>query len=143
MKHTILFFAAAVLLYCAGCQDPYLPSVNTVSNAEEHARIKRIADRRIETDNYLSQILPLHEIRETVTNDGYKRIQLHFKNAAAGACKFQYRFNWYDNAGIEVEDFDNEFWKSKIVAVGDDVVLTSTAPQKNCKDFKLRLKVAY
>ena len=140
-----LFFLLVALVLLAGCtkEAPYVPSVNTISNANTSANIKRVADRRIETDQYLSQFLCLTEIRESKTNDEYKRIQVFLKNLSGTTYTVMYRFNWYDNNGVEVENPDNEMWVRKIIVAGDDITLTSVAPSKNCQDFKLRLKAVY
>ena len=128
-----------------GCttEVPYEPSVNTISNANASASIKRVADRRVETDQYLSQFLCLTEIRESQTNDDYKRIQIFLKNLSGSTYTIMYRFNWYDDNGVEVENPDNEMWVRKIIVAGDDLTLTSVAPSQKCKDFKLRLKAVY
>ena len=128
-----------------GCtkETPYEPSVNTIANSNTSANIKRVVDRRVDTDQYLSQLLCLTEIRESKTNDEYKRIQVFLKNLSGTTYTVMYRFNWYDDNGVEVENPDNELWKRKIIVAGDDVTLDSVAPGKNCKDFKLRLKAVY
>ena len=137
-----LFISVGVLMLFAGCSQ-YVPSVNTISNADTSANIKRVADQRVETDQRLSQILCLTEIRESKTNDGYKRIQVFLKNLSGTTYAVMYRFNWYDNNGVEVENTDNEMWVRKTIVAGDDLTLTSIAPAKNCQDFKLRLKAVY
>ena len=145
MKISRLFLSAFFLMLLAGCatEVPYEPSVNTISNANVSANIKRVADRRVETDQYLSQLLCLTEIRESQTNDGYKRIQIFLKNLSGSTYTIMYRFNWYDDNGVEVENPDNEMWVRKIIVAGDDLTLTSVAPRQNCKDFKLRMKAVY
>ena len=145
MKISRLFLSAFFMMLLVGCatEVPYEPSVNTISNANVSANIKRVADRRVETDQYLSQLLCLTEIRESQTNDGYKRIQIFFKNLSGSTYTIMYRFNWYDDNGVEVENPDNEMWVRKIIVAGDDLTLTSVAPRQNCKDFKLRLKAVY
>jgi len=144
MKSLFLSGIGMTVLLVAGCasEPQYVSSVNTVSNANTSANIKYVADKRVETDPYLSQLLGLTEIRESTTNDGYRRIQIFFKNFSGSTYGVMYRFNWYDDNGVEVENPDNELWKRKLIAAGDDVTLTSVAPRKNCGDFKLRLKVA-
>ena len=138
-----LFLSMGVLVLLAGCAEEITPSVNTVSNANTSAKIKRVADRRVDTDQRLSQFLAFTEIRESRTNDGYKRIQVYFKNFSGTTYSVLYRFNWYDDNGTEVENPDNEMWVRKIIVAGDDITLTSVAPSKNCQDFKLRLKAVY
>lgn len=138
----IMFGGLAILTGCA-TEEVYTPSVNTISNADTAAQIKRVVDLRVNTDQYLAQLLYLTEIRESQTNDGYKRIQVFFKNLSGTTYSVLYRFNWYDENGVEVENPDNAMWERKIIATGDDLTLTSVAPGKNCKDFKLRLKAVY
>lgn len=123
--------------FMTGC---YSPSVNTISNAGVTAKITRVNDKRVDTDSRLTKSLCLTEIRESKTNDGYMRIQVYLKNMTNETYKIMYRFNWYNNDGAEVENPDNEMWVRKIIVAGDDLTLTSIAPGKNCKDFKLRLK---
>ena len=121
----------------SGCQnDP----VNTISNAGVVAKITKINDKRVETDSRLAKRLCLTEIRESKTNDGYTRIQVFLKNMTDSTYKIIYRFNWYDDQGAEVENPDNENWTRQIIVAGDDVTLTTVAPRKVCRDFKLRLK---
>ena len=127
---------AASMLVCNACNN----SVNTISNAGVTAEITRVNDKRVNTDSRLTKQLCLTEIRETKTNDGYKRIQVFLKNMTNKTYKFVYRFNWYDDKGQEVINPDNENWSRKLILAGDDVTLTTVAPRKNCFDFKLRLK---
>ena len=141
MKYITLLLFSCILATLVGCAEKeYIASVNTISNANTVAQVKRIADRRVDTDQYLSQSLQLIEIRESTTNDGYKRVQVFLKNYSGDSYTILHRFNWYDENGAEVENPDNEMWVRKIIVAGDDVTLTSIAPKKSCKDFKLRLK---
>ena len=117
-------------------------TVNTVSNAGVTAEITRINDLRVNTDSRLAKNLILTELRESKTNDGYKRVQAFLKNGTKSAFVFVYRFDWYDNQGVEVDNPDRNGWEREIIVAGDDVTLTSVAPQKNCGDFKLHLKAA-
>ena len=146
MKLFYSLVCAGCLAAFTGCAEPeqvYVPSVNTVSNVESTANIKRVVDRRVDTDKYLSQVLYLAEVRESQTNDGYKRIQIFLKNYSGSTYSIMYRFNWYDENGVEVENPDNDLWVRKSVVTGDDVTLTSIAPRKDCKDFKLRMKAVH
>ena len=139
MKHAIAF----LVLLCgagflvSGCQND---SVNTISNAGVTAKITRINDKRVDTDSSLAESLCLTEIRESHTNDGYMRVQVFLKNMTNSTYRIIYRFNWYDKDGAEVENPDNENWVRKVILAGDDLTLTSVAPRKTCRDFKLRLK---
>jgi uncharacterized protein YcfL len=141
MKLYNLLTLSLLLTTLVGCAEKeYIASVNTISNANTVAQIKRVVDKRVDTDQVLTKALQLLEVRKSNTNDGYRRIQVFLKNCTGDTYTIMYRFNWYDENGAEVENPDNEMWVRKIIVAGDDVTLTSIAPEKNCKDFKLRLK---
>ena len=130
--------SALSFLTIVGCAHHH-PTVNTFGNANQTAQVNRIADQRVITDEMLANTLWLTEIRESKTNDGFKRIQVFFKNLSNQPFSFSYRFNWYDENGVEIEAQDDEMWKKVRAVPGDDVTLTSIAPQQNCGDFKLRV----
>lgn len=136
MKTTVLFLLTVLVGFAAGCNN----SVNTISNAGVNAEITRVNDLRVNTDSRLAKRLCLTEIRESETNDGFKRIQVFLKNTTNSTYFFVYRFDWYDNKGVEVEIPDGDGWIRKSVVAGDDITLTSVAPKKECADFKLHLK---
>ena len=133
----IALFSLLSIMVFVGCA--HTPSVNTISNANQSADIDRVVDRRVDTDRALSRTLWLTEVRESKTNDGFKRIQVFMKNRSKASFTFSYRFNWYDEKGVEVETQDDEAWKEVHAIPGDDVTLTSIAPATNCADFKLRI----
>jgi uncharacterized protein YcfL len=128
------------LIALTGLMSACRNTVNTVSNAGVEAEITRINDLRVNTDSRLAKNLILTELRESKTNDGYKRVQAFFKNRTRSTYFFVYRFDWYDDQGVEIGNPDDEGWKRVTVVAGDDTTLTSIAPRKNCGDFKLRLK---
>jgi len=131
----------ALLVALSGCFAAcHSNTVNTVSNAGVNAKITRINDKRVDTDSRLAKKLCLTEIRQSETNDEHMRIQIYLKNLTKSTYTFIYRFNWYDDKGTEVDNPDNDNWTKETILGGDDVTLTSIAPQKNCRDFKLRLK---
>lgn len=133
-----VFFTVLVILFCASCRhNP--PMVNTISNANTTSIPRSIEDRRIYLDPLFGNTLACEEVRESTTNDGFKRIQVFFKNYADVPIRFNYRFNWYDMYGVEISSTDNDMWMKHTVLPGDDVTLTSIAPKKNCGDFKVRL----
>lgn len=136
-KITAVIIILSMIGFFAGCRHR---SVNTVSNMEVKAKITRIDSTRVDTDSYLTRRLILVDLRESKTNDGYMRVQAFFKNRVKSKYAFIYQFNWYDDQGVEVRNPDNQEWIRKVVVAGDDVTLTSIAPKRECRDFKLRLK---
>ena len=138
----IVAFASLLLVFAmVGCE--HTPTVNTISNANQSANVQRVVDKRVDTDKALANTLWLTEVRESKTNDGFKRIQVFLKNYSSAPFTFSYRFNWYDENGVEVEAQDDELWKKVHAVPGDDVTLTSIAPAANCADFKVRIISRY
>jgi len=131
-----LCFLSVFTALLAGCSSS---SVNTISNADVKANIQPIVDRRIYTDDRMAKALTVTELRESKTNDGYMRVQIFLKNRTGDSYNLMYRFVWTDQNGVEVESLDHQNWVAVAVLPGDDLTLTSVAPQKNCQDFKVRL----
>lgn len=131
-----LWFLSVLTAVLAGCSSS---SVNTISNADVKANIQPIVDRRIYTDDRMAKALTVTELRESKTNDGFMRVQIFLKNRTSDSYHLLYRFVWTDENGVEVESLDNPNFVAVAVLPGDDLTLTSIAPQKNCRDFKVRL----
>lgn len=137
-----VFSAASLVVLVTGCATPPPPTVNTISNAIPVAQIKRVIDQRVTTDAILEATLAMTEIRESVTNDGFMRIQVFMKNLSMTSYSFAYRFDWYDEQGVKIDVPDGDMWLRGSAIGGDDVTLTSVAPGRNCRDFKLRIIAA-
>lgn len=82
-------------------------------------------------------------ICDVETNDGYRKVQVSVKNLTGEAIRTLYRFKWYDDKGIEVSAPNQDLWHSLIVIGGDEIVLSASAPEKNCPDVKLLIKEAF
>ena len=138
-------FGALLSVSCVKTTPPpsYTPMVNTIENANPSANIQRVNDERCYMDPMFGQILACTEIRESQTNDKYKRIQIFLKNFSSVTAACNYRFCWYDENGVEVASPDNEMWKHLKVLPGDGATLTSIAPSRKCTDFKIRIVGGY
>ena len=89
-----------------------------------------------------SERISVGAIRDVETNDGYRKVQVSVKNLTSEAIKTLYRFRWYDDKGVEVSAPNQDMWHSLIVIGGDEIVLSASAPMKNCLDVKLLIKEA-
>ncbi len=89
-----------------------------------------------------SERIAVGAIRDVETNDGYRKVQVSVKNLTGEAIKTLYRFRWYDDKGVEVSAPNQDMWHSLIVIGGDEIVLSASAPAKNCLDVKLLIKEA-
>ncbi len=151
MKKTCLlgWFAAALML--AACQD----TVNTVENADKTMTPNTIADARFVTDGFLKDRLGLQSVTMGRTADGFKRVQLEVINLRTGVLsqawsgitgenpyKIRYRFTWFDEDGMAVNNTVLADWRDATIIPGETLFLQSVAPTKNCSDFKISLKEA-
>ena len=151
MKKTCLlgWFAAALML--AACQD----TVNTVENADKTMTPNTIADARFVTDGFLKDRLGLQSVTMGKTADGFKRVQLEVINLRTGVLsqawsgitgenpyKIRYRFTWFDEDGMAVNNTVLADWRDATIIPGETLFLQSVAPTKNCSDFKISLKEA-
>ncbi|MBR5681055.1 MAG: YcfL family protein [Clostridia bacterium] len=151
MKKTCLLglFAAAMML--AACQD----TENTVENADKTMTPNTIADARFVTDGFLKDRLGLQSVTMGRTADGFKRVQLEVINLRTGVLsqawsgitgenpyKIRYRFTWFDEDGMAVNNTVLADWRDATIIPGETLFLQSVAPTKNCSDFKISLKEA-
>ena len=151
MKKTCLlgWFAAALML--AACQD----TVNTVENADKTMTPNTVADARFVTDGFLKDRLGLQSVTMGRTADGFKRVQLEVINLRTGVLsqawsgitgenpyKIRYRFTWFDEDGMAVNNTVLADWRDATIIPGETLFLQSVAPTKNCSDFKISLKEA-
>ena len=151
MKKTCLlgWFAAAMML--AACQN----TVNTVENADKTMTPNTIADARFVTDGFLKDRLGLQSVTMGKTADGFKRVQLEVINLRTGVLsqawsgmtgenpyKIRYRFTWFDEDGMAVNNTVLADWRDATIIPGETLFLQSVAPTKNCSDFKISLKEA-
>ena len=151
MKKTCLlgWFAAAMML--AACQN----TVNTVENADKTMTPNTVADARFVTDGFLKDRLGLQSVTMGKTADGFKRVQLEVINLRTGVLsqawsgitgenpyKIRYRFTWFDEDGMAVNNTVLADWRDATIIPGETLFLQSVAPTKNCSDFKISLKEA-
>ena len=143
------WFAAALTL--AACQN----SVNTVENADKNMTPNTITDSRFVTDGFLKRRLALQSLTTGRTADGFMRAQLEVVNVRTGAFaqmwsditdenpyKIRYRFTWFTEDGMAVNNTILSDWKDATIIPGETLFLQSVAPYKNCNDFKISLREA-
>ena len=151
MKKTCLLGLFASALMLAACQN----TVNTVENADKTMTPNTIADARFVTDGFLKDRLGLQSVTMGKTADGFKRVQLEVINLRTGVLsqawsgitgenpyKIRYRFTWFDEDGMAVNNTVLADWRDATIIPGETLFLQSVAPTKNCSDFKISLKEA-
>lgn len=141
--------SAAAIALLAACQN----SVNTVENADKTMTPNTITDARFITDGFLKDRLALKSLTLSEASTGLMRAQLEVVNVRTGALsqawsgltgenpyKINYRFTWFDENGMAVNDMLLSTWRTATIIPGETLFLQSVAPNKKCKDFKISLK---
>lgn len=131
-----LLFACVVAAIAAGCDTPPPPppSPNGMVN------VYRNSSQEI-MDPVFASWFHRSSVRNSTTTDGYRRVEVVFKNMVSTDLMIKYRFEW-EKDGVPVVDVNHTAWDKKFVRAGEDCVLTGMSPEVNCGEFKLNVRLA-
>lgn len=130
---SIRFFVLFVLVVSSGCS-----TVNTVEPKQFTFNRSIIADKRVITDPKLNVRAQIQSVNETITLDGFAKIQVEIWNATKRAKQLEYLFEWFDEHGNLVPSTSARFQMREILG-GETIFLTSISPTRTAKDFRLKL----
>ena len=145
-KHLLTAFAALFAAVClTGCQD----TVNTMENRDLSMNPDSVDTRKFSTDSFCRDRLALLSMRRSTTPGGVMMVQAAIRSERYGFWSelwsgwtgtnpyhVIYRFNWFDENGMEVSTAANA-WQSVIFSPGETKYLQAVAPNSRCKDFVL------
>ncbi|KJY83527.1 YcfL protein: an outer membrane lipoprotein that is part of a salvage cluster [Vibrio galatheae] len=126
MKKWLISLAAAVLL--AGCA-----SSNTAG-----LRIDGASQTVIFGDNVLAGQISIEDI-STVDVDGRARGVVRLLNQSKGDQYIQYRFYWYDDQGLEVNNKLSP-WRQSILRGGEEVSISEISINPNGRQFRVQIR---
>lgn len=133
IANPIQFFVLCVLVVSSGCA-----TVNTVEPKQLAANRSVIADKRVITDSILNARAQILSVNETITLEGFIKVQVEIRNATKRAKQLEYLFEWFDEHGNLVPSTSSRFQMREILG-GETIFLTSISPTRPAKDFKLKL----
>lgn len=138
MKNTIrvvgISLFIALLGLSAGCT-----TVNTVERAEPIGSPNYVDDKRVITDQSLNSTVRILSVNEDIVSGNLRRIQVRVQNVRSSARSFSYRFEWFDDAGMQVTTSSNA-WQSRRIQGKETLSLTAVAPNPRAVDFVLKLQ---
>lgn len=137
MKKLIAILGAAAL--AAGCVEPSVDKYQP-KESSRYAQVDNVEFDKSLSGYAAAELFVVKEFRRSTTNDGYEKIQAFLESKVDDRLRLKYRFDWYDSGGQKVEDPDNSSWEFLTINPQDDETLTSVAPQRDCRDFKLRVQ---
>ncbi len=142
-----LFFAgiAALPLLFSGCasEDNFTPAPDVAGHADE---LKNVI-----LDNQLENNIRVEYVRRWLSETGVANIAIRGRVRTSTFCEWvfgayknltlAYRFAWYNSKGVEIPENTSPKWFTVEVQYDEEIGFTSAAPNKDCKDFKLFIKL--
>ena len=135
-----VFFAAAALLATVslnGCSTTagVEASGKTVWN-EEGAR--ELSKKVVFESSRLAGDLKVIDMQSALAGN-MMRAQATLKSKDGDTLSFQYRFDWYDASGMEINSGAGS-WKPLIITGRETKTVQSVAPDPRAKEFKLKIR---
>ena len=137
MKTRILLPLAACgfvvsLLGLTGCT-----TVNTVENAQKEGQRQMVTDLRAVTDASLARKVSIVGVNQAMTPGGLLKVQVELLNRTRSLQRFNYRFEWFDANGMQVNNVISAVIPDQIEGK-ESKMISSIAPSPSCKDFRVK-----
>ncbi len=113
-------------------------TVNTVEPAQAAGARQMISDKRVVTDATLNAKVDVVGINTDTTPGGLMRIRIDVLNRRNSVQHFNYRVEWFDMNAMPVETAGGG-WQQREIIGKQTMSLVATAPNPNCKDFRIQL----
>ena len=123
---------AASLLGLAGCT-----TVNTVENAQKEGQRQMVTDLRAVTDASLARKVSIVGVNQAMTPGGLLKVQVELLNRTRSLQRFNYRFEWFDANGMQVNNVISAVIPDQIEGK-ESKMISSIAPSPSCKDFRVK-----
>ncbi|MDD5139916.1 MAG: YcfL family protein [Verrucomicrobiales bacterium] len=126
--------SVAGLLAVSGCKT----SVNSVENAQKEGQRQMVSDSRVITDGSLAKKVSIVGVNQTMTPGGLLKVQVELLNKTRSYQAFNYRFEWFDASGMQMNSLSTAVIGSTIEGK-ESKFISAVAPTSACKDFRLKL----
>jgi len=137
-KHLFLSLVAigfsAGLLTVSGCKT----SMNSVENAQKSGHREMVSDSRVISDGSLNKKVSVVGVNQTMTPGGLLKVQVELLNRTRSYQAFNYRFEWFDANGMQMNSLSPAVIGSTIEGK-ESKFISAVAPTPMCKDFRLKL----
>lgn len=95
-------------------------------------------DQRLITDGWLASHAQINNIRSSRVSNNLLNIQADVRNLKSSGAEFNYKFEWIDETGSEI-DSSVDVWKRKYIGPQEQITITGTATSPKATDFRLKL----
>ncbi len=137
MKLSHLLLALASVSLMAGCAS----TINTVENANKSAAMRIMDDTRIETDAHLAEDFAIVRMNKAENAAGFLRVQMEMENFTRSYLTVYAKIEWYDENAMIIETAGGG-WQQYVFEPRESRSVVFTAPSRNARDFRLKLKDA-
>ena len=124
----------AGLLAVSGCKT----TVNSVENAQKEGQRQMVSDSRVITDGSLNKKVSIVGVNQSMTPGGFLKVQVELLNKTRSYQAFNYRFEWFDANGMQMDSLSPAVIPSTIEGK-ESKFISAVAPTAACKDFRLKL----
>ncbi|MEI9962932.1 MAG: YcfL family protein [Limisphaerales bacterium] len=131
--HTLLaLFSLSCVVALTGCT-----TVNTIENADKSGQREMVADQRAITDGSLGRKVSIVGVNTSQTPSGLLKVQVELLNRTRSLQRFNYRFEWFDANGMQVNNVISAL-KNDQIEGKESKFIFSVAPNPNCQDFRVK-----
>ncbi len=111
-------------------------TVNTVERAAPVGQRQMVNDKRVITDAGLNRAVRIVGVNEAPGE--FLKIQVELLNTTSSLKSFNYRFEWFDANGVQVNSPTSTYIPRQIEGK-ESIFLSALAPTPAAKDFRLKL----
>ncbi len=122
------------LLAVSGCKT----TVNSVENAQKEGQRQMVSDSRVITDGSLAKKVSIVGVNTGMTPGGLLKVQVELLNTTRSYQAFNYRFEWFDASGMQMNNIASALMPSTIEGK-ESKFISAVAPTPACRDFRLKL----
>ena len=126
------FAGIASLSLLTGCAS----TVNTVERAAPIGQRQMVNDKRIITDAGLNRGVRIVGVNEAPGE--FLKVQVELLNTTGSLKSFNYRFEWFDANGVQVNTPTSTYIPRHIEGK-ESIFISALAPTPSAKDFRLKL----
>lgn len=128
---------AAVLLTAAGCQSPVTSGVSSrvVVSGD------RVIDASLRIDHPgVARHVALAGAQTRLTSDGFLRVIAQLESTDHRDYAVQYKFRWFDEAGMEVTYGGERPWQQATIHGGETFPASAVSPIRDPSGFVIQLR---
>lgn len=98
-----------------------------------------VEDKRIVTDSKLDFRARIMGVNEAATPGDSLKVQVELYNNSRHTRRIQYRFEWFDQNGMEVSSPATRGYVPVQMQGKESKYISGVAPNPSCRDFRLKL----